>query len=444
MERFTCDWAFKTLVVLCDGKVVCGCADPRGERPVGDLTTDSVADVWNGPVLSEVRDGLRRGHAPFCLNCGIRRPLLPDEPVPQMEAPPMPQRAFIEPAVTCNISCYRAHCSREAKLALTRRQSTMDMATFTGIMQQMGESLHRLELFNYGETFVNAGAIDMIRMVKQRWPHVYLFVSTNGLLLDAPDKIAGLVESGADEITFSIDGSSPAVYERYRRGGDFNRAIKNMGALVAARNAAGRESPIVNWRYILFNWNDSDEEMNGARRMAMCLGVDRLCWEITDHPPGCASTRYAPGTSDYDRIRHEIWGESGLANALPDRRMMAYIRPPWRPLRLEAGRPVTLWIKVRNVGTRPWPNVTPTGSRFVRLGAQLLDHQRSLLDRDFARAFLPSVVKPAETVPIPLTLTPPPAPGQYVLKFDMVCEGVGWFEDGGSGVRFKNMRVKSP
>ena len=75
--------------------------------------------------------------------------------------------------------------------------------------------------------------------------------------------------------------------------------------------------PFVNWRYILFKWNDSDEEMDKARAMAAEIGVDRLCWEITDHPEDSFSRRFAPGAPDYDRIRYEIWDNSGLGNAIP-------------------------------------------------------------------------------------------------------------------------------
>ena len=42
---------------------------------------------------------------------------------------------------------------------------------------------------------------------------------------------------------------------------------------------------------ILFKWNDSDEEMEEARRLAVELGIDRLCWEITDHPESAFSRR---------------------------------------------------------------------------------------------------------------------------------------------------------
>lgn len=45
--RFTCDWIFNRLVVLSDGKVVCGCADPYGERPIGNLKENKIYEIWN-------------------------------------------------------------------------------------------------------------------------------------------------------------------------------------------------------------------------------------------------------------------------------------------------------------------------------------------------------------------------------------------------------------
>ena len=36
--------------MLCDGRMVCGCADPYGHRVLGDARTASVHDVWTGPV----------------------------------------------------------------------------------------------------------------------------------------------------------------------------------------------------------------------------------------------------------------------------------------------------------------------------------------------------------------------------------------------------------
>ena len=59
---------------------------------------------------------------------------------------------------------------------------------------------------------------------------------------------------------------------------------RDLRAMADEKARSGRDVPQLNWRYILFNWNDSDEEMQKARERAAAIGVDRLCWEITDHP----------------------------------------------------------------------------------------------------------------------------------------------------------------
>ena len=82
--------------------------------------------------------------------------------------------------------------------------------------------------------------------------------------------------------------------------------------------------PFLNWRYILFNWNDSDEEMDRARRLAAEIGVDRLCWEITDHPEDAFSRRFVPGSPELEAIRREIWDDNNLGNAIPGRHAAAH------------------------------------------------------------------------------------------------------------------------
>ena len=98
------------------------------------------------------------------------------------------------------------------------------------------------------------------------------------------------------------------------------KALANLAAMADEKRKAGRDVPFLNWRYILFNWNDSDEEMALARKMAVEIGVDRLCWEITDHPEDAFSRRFMPGAPDYARIAHEVWDTSGLGTPSPARR----------------------------------------------------------------------------------------------------------------------------
>ena len=182
-------------------------------------------------------------------------------------------------------------------------------------MDEAGPSLGRIDFFNYGEAFLHKRAVEMCEYIKARHPDVYLYTSTNGLAL-TEDRTRQLVRSGIDEVTFSIDGASAETYVRYRQRGNFDKAMANLRAAIDEKRRLGLEVPFINWRYILFTWNDSDREMRRARAMAAEMGVDRLCWEITDHPEDSFSRRFAPGTPGYEAIRHEIWDMSGLGNAI--------------------------------------------------------------------------------------------------------------------------------
>ena len=96
-----------------------------------------------------------------------------------------------------------------------------------------------------------------------------------------------------------------------------------------------------------------------------------------------------------------------------------------------AGASIVVAIEVQNRGATAW--IADTHSRGqVRIGAQLLDAERRPLDRNYARQPLPHDVPAGATACAALSCTVPAQPGWYSLKFDLVAEGVGWFESWGS------------
>ena len=194
----------------------------------------------------------------------------------------------------------------------------LDFDLFRNVVDEAGPGLVRIDFFNYGEAFLHKRAIEMCEYIKRRFPHIYLYTSTNGLMF-TEESARRLVHSGIDEVTFSIDGASQDTYVQYRQRGKFDVAIRNLRAMADEKRKARRDVPHLNWRYILFKWNDSDEEMNRARELATEIGVDRLSWEITDHPKSAFSRRFVPGTPDFEAIRNEIWDMTGLGNAIPGR-----------------------------------------------------------------------------------------------------------------------------
>jgi hypothetical protein len=114
---------------------------------------------------------------------------------------------------------------------------------------------------------------------------------------------------------------------------------------------------------------------------------------------------------------------------------------PGLPLIARAGRPLTVRTTVHNLSTRPFPAGASYGRRLVRVGAQLCARDGSLVNRDYERAWLPATLSPAATVSVPMTLTAPSAKGRYNLKFDLVSEGIDWFEACGSETTMKTLVV---
>ncbi len=72
-----CFYPWTALSVLCDGRAVTCCMDYNGVQGVGDLNSQSVAEVWNGPELSAIRRNFGKldyGGFSTCLCCDwVRR-----------------------------------------------------------------------------------------------------------------------------------------------------------------------------------------------------------------------------------------------------------------------------------------------------------------------------------------------------------------------------------
>ena len=111
--------------------------------------------------------------------------------------------------------------------------------------------------------------------------------------------------------------------------------------------------------------------------------------------------------------------------------------------RAVAGRPIALRLRVTNVGAATWPARDPNGVGHVTLGVQLLDAGGRLLARDHCRVPLSYDVEPKRSAVLAFECPVPADPGLYHLKFDLVAEGVTWFETTGSPTVSRPLIVQS-
>jgi MoaA/NifB/PqqE/SkfB family radical SAM enzyme len=73
-NKAPCTQLWKWMVVYWDGSVVLCCADMFAGTPVGNLVEDSIAEVWGGTVMTDLRKKMiarERFDIPICQNCDI-------------------------------------------------------------------------------------------------------------------------------------------------------------------------------------------------------------------------------------------------------------------------------------------------------------------------------------------------------------------------------------
>ena len=87
-------------------------------------------------------------------------------------------------------------------------------------------------------------------------------------------------------------------------------------------------------------------------------------------------------------------------------------------------------LSIRNAGNLTWRAGSRVGP--VRVGVQLLDGAQQLQEKDYLRVALPHDVPPGDLCVIQVEVPLPAGSAPCYLKFDLVAEGVTWFESEGS------------
>jgi hypothetical protein len=154
----------------------------------------------------------------------------------------------------------------------------------------------------------------------------------------------------------------------------------------------------------------------GASLFAGCASQKTL-----DHTPATAKTA---STSDMP-----------YATApLPDNGYKAAITLPDPPTKLRAGQKVVIQVKARNASDVPW-KVRGGGEDnkfYIAAGDRWLKPDGTLITAMDGRYGLNQNLKPGEETEVPLQITAPKEPGNYILEVDLVQEQVAWFRDKGS------------
>ena len=158
--------------------------------------------------------------------------------------------------------------------------------------------------YNLGEPFLSDTIYEEISLLKQYNPDTAIYVSTNGLLINQGKKIEAALMT--DYIWISLDGTTDESVKAYQVGGNFQVAYNNMKELVRLRNSRNQVKPVIEWKYVVFSWNDSESEIEKAIELARDAKVDMLSFWHGEGSPTQISTRFK-NNEYFQNLGSESW-----------------------------------------------------------------------------------------------------------------------------------------
>jgi len=216
-----------------------------------------------------------------------------------------PTHLQIEPDARCNLRCVICPVTT----GMGRPAGSMSLGMFRKLIDDVGDYVFLILLWDWGEPFLNPSLFEMISYARARG--IKVICSTNAQLLGQNNRAEELVRSGLDTLVVAMDGISQETYELYRERGNLEAVLEGIRTLVARKRERNAERPLINLRFLVMKHNES--EVPRLKDLAMSLGVDVLSLK-TLNPYG-SDTELLPENPGYRRFRYADDGQTPLRRA---------------------------------------------------------------------------------------------------------------------------------
>lgn len=164
----------------------------------------------------------------------------------------------IETTSACNARCRMCPRSTTTHERENKFMSSAIRKKLLAEFREHAARIRRVSPFGYGEPLLDKALPAFIAQLK-KIGIAEVFISTNASLLDE-ETAKRLLDSGLDQIDFSVDAFSAELYENVRKGLSRDTVYRNIENFIALRNRAKAHTAI-RFRYILQGVNDHEFPM---------------------------------------------------------------------------------------------------------------------------------------------------------------------------------------
>jgi organic radical activating enzyme len=216
--------------------------------PIGNLDSDPV-QLWNGPIAGQIRASIIDGSFRYCdhLHCSrITNRSLPrrdsDEARAVLEdfaakgpADRLPKYVYLSHDKSCNLSC--PSCRAKVYAANKAKQAKLDELTETTILPLLRHA-EEVMITGSGDPFGSNHFRNLIkRLNEQDFSHLKIDLHTNGQLWDERAWTELGLQGRVRYAQISIDAARADTYAIVRRGGNFERLLKNLAFIKRLRQS---------------------------------------------------------------------------------------------------------------------------------------------------------------------------------------------------------------
>lgn len=297
----------RQLMLKSDGNLVCD--DSNGYYiTLGEVSTAagwSIAQVLAGGVYGHVRRSFAEGRVPWpsvCETCDLfSRNGMPRDTLGSRV------RVMVEPTLHCGLAC--PTCKRVQEAGRRAGGWTLEPERFAALLKSCAKerlAVEEIQYLGWGEPLLHPQFDRLTEVAREHAPAATQEVTTTGNVAFHD----GLRAAKLDRVVISCDGVRQDTYQTFRRKGRLATVMQFMRD--ARAGFAAR--PWLEWKYIVFDHNDSDAEIAEAQTLAEELGVDSILFILTNSKN--RSTRFDAAGIDEFPIR------SPIASVMPAAAMM--------------------------------------------------------------------------------------------------------------------------
>jgi sulfatase maturation enzyme AslB (radical SAM superfamily) len=289
-----CDRPFRYLEIgypKDTGEILChACCPTQLPLSVGDLSKESIDEVWNSENFKEIRSSIIDGSFKHCISSRcpeIQSNALPDRDIltdpwlldiinnEKTELKKGPTLLNLSYDQTCNLAC--PSCRTDFISSNDPESQELFDKIGKEVLITAGKDVERALFCSSGDPFASTHFKSILRNLDfSKNPKLNIQIVTNGVLFNEKNwNDLKNIHGHVDFVSLSIDASSMDTYDIVRKGGDWDKLMDNLKFIKGLRERG--EIPFLKFDFVVQDFNYF--EMPDFVLIGKKFGADRVFFQ---------------------------------------------------------------------------------------------------------------------------------------------------------------------